>query len=369
MKKQIGIFLASLILLASCNNAESSIGVINGSEKKTPLMKDGVITLKSGVKVEKKDGNFYLNGDIILSKEQLKALDEHGDFVLEKPKSVEENEETLHPVYNLPLEKTKDGKVIPRALGVYPTPYNMWAMVRFVYAPNLTPDRKRIIRSAMRHWESRTNVRFYNATGKPTSHPTYGFKYPYVEFVNSNANRSFVGRIGGRQSVELASRQPVSTAIHEIGHAIGLLHEQSRPDRDRFINVNWNNIKSGARHNFSKRTRNYYSVGALDYNSIMIYDSFISDPSMVVNASVPILTRKDGTTWNSGNVLSDGDRRWANSIYLPFVARSDAYRELAPVVYKRDNTIMTARERRWLQAKLNNGNPNPPSCCRLPNNF
>ena len=33
--------------------------------------------------------------------------------------------------------------------------------------------------------------------------------------------------------------------MHEIMHAIGFLHEQSRPDRDQHIEVLYQNIKSG----------------------------------------------------------------------------------------------------------------------------
>ena len=34
--------------------------------------------------------------------------------------------------------------------------------------------------------------------------------------------------------------------IHEIMHALGFYHEQSRSDRDDFVEIMWENIKAGS---------------------------------------------------------------------------------------------------------------------------
>jgi hypothetical protein len=54
-----------------------------------------------------------------------------------------------------------------------------------------------------------------------------------------------VGRQGGRQEISLGQgclTLGPGIAIHEIMHALGFFHEQSRPDRDKFVTVIWNNI-------------------------------------------------------------------------------------------------------------------------------
>uniref|UniRef100_A0A8D3B107 Metalloendopeptidase n=1 Tax=Scophthalmus maximus TaxID=52904 RepID=A0A8D3B107_SCOMX len=86
---------------------------------------------------------------------------------------------------------------------------------------------------------------------------------------------SFVGRQGGGQTVSL-SRQGClyhSTVQHELLHALGFNHEQTRSDRDSYIKVYWENIIDDMVYNFNKiDTLNQGTP--YDYNSVMQYERY-----------------------------------------------------------------------------------------------
>ena len=64
--------------------------------------------------------------------------------------------------------------------------------------------------------------------------------------------------------------------MHELMHAAGFWHEQSRADRDEFISIQWDNIKSGMEFNFLKYDlRKIDHLGAeYDTCSVMHYGAY-----------------------------------------------------------------------------------------------
>ena len=102
------------------------------------------------------------------------------------------------------------------------------------------------------------------------------------DFVNFNFTASdpsgqceaFVGKIGGAQQIGGSSKCSLGTILHEMGHTIGLWHEQSRADRDTYVNVMYNNIIKGSRSNFDQLLDNAQILTLYDYASVMHYIPF-----------------------------------------------------------------------------------------------
>ena len=94
-----------------------------------------------------------------------------------------------------------------------------------------------MIYEAINDYHKYTCVKFKPYTGEESD---------YIRITAGNTGCwSSVGRIGGKQDVNLQVPGCVlkkGTVIHELMHAIGFLHEQSRFERDEYVTIQWNNI-------------------------------------------------------------------------------------------------------------------------------
>ncbi len=352
MKKLFLTAIVTVVLSSCIKDNYTKPKPVTCDEENLKSLYDEKITLKSGVKIAKRGDDYIYLGDILLSKKQLQNLDEKGSLFPEeqltednKPDYVT-NGKPINPIYgvnNLP------SKVHTYAVGRSPYQGMFWSMLRYTFNSNLNYYQKEAILDAISYMEKVTNVRFYNATGEPTVHPTYGFEYPYVEFTYSDVNESYVGRIGGRQELRLHSFYR-GTIVHEICHALGMFHEQSRADRDDYVTIHYNNIKPKKIDNFRKETRNYYLLGGLDFESVMMYGSSY----FALDSSKPTMTKKDGSTFYAQRIgLSEMDRKFLNKFYLPYKVREDVCVELDDVVYDADNNPLSEEKRTQLEHQLN----------------
>jgi hypothetical protein len=360
-----GLLLTILTTACSQDNKDSDF-IIDPFTYNDPS--EEIIALSNGDLVAKRYGLIFYEGDICLTAEQYDNLDRYNNIFGENISEPTINRD-VQPTTNMPLSYTRN-------LGVSPTGYNLWAMVRFVYDSNLTAAQRSAIKIALKRIESNTNVRFYNATGQPTHDDTYNFDYPYINFKyygTEDTSNSYVGHIGGKQDINLAAFAFYSwnthVIEHEICHALGMFHEQCRNDRDSYVVINTSNLTDKGKTNFTKQTKDFYYIGSYDFNSVMGYSSYTSSTSMVNDVSEPMYTKIDGSAITQGTKLSDLDRSWLNNFYLPYIARSDTYAELDSIVYDSNNNILSEEQRLQLQAQLNNGNPNPPANGRIENDF
>ncbi|WPQ66125.1 M12 family metallopeptidase [Chitinophaga sancti] len=184
---------------------------------------------------------------------------------------------------------------------------NLWPNRIVYYSINVGLPNSSRVTDAIAHWQANTNIQFVQRTNQAN----------YIEFIKDDGCYSDgIGMTGGKQLISLDDGCSWGNAVHEIGHALGFFHEQTRADRDNYVIINWSNIEDDEDHNFQTyAARGYqgFELGTFDWESIMLYGPYFFSK----NGSPTITTLGGGTYYYNSSVLSSGDIQTYNYMYNP----------------------------------------------------
>ena len=139
----------------------------------------------------------------------------------------------------------------------------------------------------------------------------------YVRFRDGSGCSATVGHQGGDQNVNLnLACNNTWIVTHEILHALGFNHEQSRDDRGGFVQINWANIIDGKGHNFEVADYSW-DLGGYDFDSLMHYgrNDFCRRDAAGACVGPTIVTIPAGTAIGQRSHLSATDVASLNYIY------------------------------------------------------
>ena len=139
---------------------------------------------------------------------------------------------------------------------------NLWpnGIVPYEFDAGVTASHQTAMLNAMAEWEAVAAVDFRARSGEAN----------YIYIKDDPGNWSFVGMQVGNQEIGIFNWGYRFIMAHELGHALGLWHEQSRTDRDVFIQVITGNIEPGKEHNFDIVPTST-THGDYDFDSVMHY--------------------------------------------------------------------------------------------------
>jgi astacin (peptidase family M12A) len=184
--------------------------------------------------------------------------------------------------------------------------------IPYTIDPAIESDQRTEIREAIGVWNAALRPRLgRDAWITRTAETTF------VTFTRHQAGdcRAEVGNRRRQQFVWLSPGCERGLIMHEMGHTMGLWHEQSRADRDRYVTIVWSNIQRDKLDNFDQRIdpRHDDQLGGMfsrtyDYDSIMHYGAY----DFAINRNEPTILSPRPIGQRGGPSPLDLESVWVN---------------------------------------------------------
>ncbi len=177
--------------------------------------------------------------------------------------------------------------------------------VAYTYDPNMSAAKRALFESGCRDWEKYADLHFSPRAAEAN----------YIVVTSTaDASNSYIGMTGGPQVLNLADWANKGTVVHELAHALGIIHEQSRPDRDTYVTINTENITDGYAFAFGK-INGALNQSPYDFLSVMHYygTAFSKNGKNTITANAGYTQFQD--VMGQRNGLSDGDKRGMALVY------------------------------------------------------
>jgi uncharacterized protein (TIGR03437 family) len=158
------------------------------------------------------------------------------------------------------------------------------------------PDQQRVT-DAVAIWNTNTPVRFIPRTNETT----------YLHFRRNTvlgACFTTLARGGGEQFVDVLDSCDAATVAHEMGHVVGLHHEQQRADRDYYMQLLVPLIEKIRLSELNLLPGGGMDVGGYDYGSLMEYGRYFT---LKYAKRATLETIPAGMVIGSATTLSPGD--------------------------------------------------------------
>jgi hypothetical protein len=172
------------------------------------------------------------------------------------------------------VDQLPSGRVIGNSMGLAYTQY-LWPKVGSIYEVPYVIDPASGDVDNLNTALSQFNSNFAGLLQfVPYTNQTDYVNFDFDPNNYSGSCEAYEGRIGGEQTVGGSASCTVATILHEMGHVVGVWHEQSRPDRDTYVNVNYGAVIKASRSNFDILLDDNQVLSPYDYASVMEYPAF-----------------------------------------------------------------------------------------------